>query len=128
MKIISKSNLRFAAQLAVAGILGLLVAYAFRLVKPAYTSGDYSSYFPDKSVSVVMYGTAWWKYCTSTREFLKQQKVRFVEYDVEKSAPAKAQFDQLNGESFPLLLIGDRKITGFAPSEFESALRALENP
>ena len=56
---------------------------------------DFSSLEPD---SVVLYSTSWCGYCAKTRQFFERNNINYVEYDVEKSAAAKRQYDELGGK------------------------------
>lgn len=80
---------------------------------------DFSSQHPE---GVVLYATEWCGYCRKTREFFKQHKIAFVEYDIEKSAEGRAQYNQLNGSGIPLVVIRGEVIRGYDPGSFKNAL------
>lgn len=62
-------------------------------------------------------------HCRQLKEFLQQRKVPFLEQDIERNQRAFAEFQQNGGRSVPLLLIGERKISGFDAKRIEQALR-----
>lgn len=80
---------------------------------------DFSAQHPE---GVVLYATSWCGYCAKTRDFFKANKIDYVEYDIEKSAEGKAQYDQLNGSGIPLVVIRGEVVRGYNPSVFKDAL------
>lgn len=96
-----------------------------KLLEKPYLQGDYSAYFPDAQTRVVIYGTATCPYCAKARAHMKRQNVAFVDFNVEESAKGGQQFKALKGAAVPVILIGDRLITGFKPAAIDDALRAV---
>lgn len=72
---------------------------------------------------VVLYATDWCGYCKKTREFFKQNNIAYVEYDIEKSAEGRAQYDQLHGSGIPLVMIRGQVLRGYDPDALKEALR-----
>ncbi len=97
------------------------------LLKKPYSEADHSEYYAGTGNKVILYGTDWCGYCAKTRAYLTAKKIPFSDMDIEKSATAKQQFAKLNGGPVPLLLVGDRRITGFNPDTLDSALKALDD-
>lgn len=64
---------------------------------------------------VVLYSTSWCGYCTKMRKHLNDHNVSFIEYDIETSEQGKHEFDQLNGNGIPLVLVKGRVVEGYAP-------------
>ncbi|MFC4160119.1 glutaredoxin family protein [Chitinimonas lacunae] len=118
-------TLGYAAFLAAGLGIGYCAAMVPRWLTPSYQQGDFSAYYPDPAVRVVLYGTDWCRYCKETRAFLQSRGIRYLDLDVEKSPVAARQFQQLGGQGYPLVLIGDRKFQGFEPSAFAEALQRL---
>lgn len=75
------------------------------------------------SEGVVLYATDWCGYCKKTREFFKQHNVAYVEYDIEKSAEGRSQYDQLRGSGVPLVMIQGEVFRGYDPNAFSRALK-----
>ena len=96
------------------------------LLKSSYVEGNYAAYFPRGTAKVAIYGTSWCQYCAKTRDYLHQHHVAFSDFDVEKSKQAKMEYDQLHGEGYPIILIGNRRINGFDRKTIESALDEID--
>ena len=64
---------------------------------------------------VVLYSTSWCGYCAKTRRFFERNKINYVEYDIEKSAIAKRQYDDLGGGGIPLVLVNRHLVRGYNP-------------
>jgi glutaredoxin len=113
------------ATILVGGLgVGLALAKLPKLLEKRYQHGDYSTYFPDASTRVVVYGTSTCPFCAKARAHLAKQQVAFADFNVDKSAAANQQFKALKGAAVPVILIGDRLITGFQPDVIDDALRA----
>lgn len=67
---------------------------------------------------VVMYSTRWCGYCKQARAYFKQNGIRFIEHDIERSADARRAYDRLGGKGVPLILVGDRRMSGFSVQRF----------
>jgi len=72
---------------------------------------------------VVLYGTSWCANCKMTRAYLRENKIPFFEYDVEKSPEGQRQFKALQGNGVPLLLVKNNVLRGFNPEAINKALR-----
>lgn len=114
-------GLILAAGLAVGRYLPLLV----RMVTPNYQQGNFDAYYPDALTRVVVYGTATCPYCIRTRAYLTERHIPFVDLDVVKSEKGKREFTTLGGKGVPLILIGDRQMTGFDQAAIDAALEKM---
>ncbi len=65
--------------------------------------------------TVVLYATSWCGYCEKTRNLLKENNIDYVELDIEESNEAKLEFDRLEGNGIPLVLIKGKVVEGYAP-------------
>ncbi|RTR39605.1 glutaredoxin family protein [Shewanella canadensis] len=77
---------------------------------------------PKNSVKkkIVMYATSWCQYCEKARNYFKNNKIRYIEYDVEKLLKRMKEFKKKGGTGYPLILIGKKhKMHGFSASGFE---------
>lgn len=66
---------------------------------------------------VVMYSTSWCGYCAKTRRFFERNNINYVEYDIEKSASAKREYDNLGDGGIPLVLVDRQLVRGYNPSK-----------
>lgn len=129
---INKREVRnFLLMAVVAAALGIGTAKVIpmmfpRIMPSTSVEGNYQKYFPSQEVKVVVYGTSWCPYCKQTREYLAERKIEFADLDIEKSKAAREQFTALGGQSLPLVLIGNRKITGYSKGDFDFALQHLQ--
>ncbi len=76
-----------------------------------------------KSTEVIMYSTAWCGYCKQARRYFRAQSIPFTEYDIEKSARGKKDYQALNGRGVPIILAGDRRMNGFSVEAFKRIYR-----
>lgn len=72
---------------------------------------------------VVLYATEWCGYCKKTRDFFKEHHIAYVEYDIEKSAEGRAQYDQLHGSGIPLIMIRGKVLRGYDPNALKRELQ-----
>lgn len=105
-------------------LLGSLFAWQYRVEIREWINPPAPPALPP-GTEVVLYATEWCGYCAKTREILVERGVPYREYDVEKSAEGKVQFEQLKGRGVPVLVVGDEVIHGFNKGAIDSALRAL---
>lgn len=78
---------------------------------------------PTSSRDVVMYSAAWCGYCKQARSYFKQQKIPFKEYDIETTQKGKRDYKKLGGNGVPLILVGDRRMSGFSVAGFKKLYR-----
>ncbi len=81
---------------------------------------NFSGYASSKKQKIVMYSTTWCGYCKMAKKYFVENKIHFVEYDIEKNAKAKRAYDTLGGRGVPVLVAGNRRMNGFSVSGFES--------
>jgi len=72
---------------------------------------------------VVIYTTDWCGYCKKAKKFMRKNNIAFSEYDIEKSARAKREYDRLNGHGVPLIVVGEKTLSGFSPSSLMALLK-----
>lgn len=75
---------------------------------------------PAKAKSVVMFSAEWCGYCRQARRFFQANRIAFRERDIEKESAARREYDRLGGTGLPLILVGDRRLTGFSEASFRS--------
>jgi glutaredoxin-like YruB-family protein len=76
-------------------------------------------------VAVVMYSTAWCGVCKRARKYFEDNRIAFVEYDVDKNVQARNEYLLLNPRrSVPTIKVGNEVVVGFSPAAIENALNA----
>ena len=78
-----------------------------------------------QSNQVVMYSTSWCKYCAKARRYFNKNNIDYTEVNIEQSAEARKEFDEVDGRVVPLILVGKYKITGFNQKKFSKIYREL---
>lgn len=72
---------------------------------------------------VVIYTTDWCGYCKKAKKFMRENRIAFTEYDIEKSARARREYQRLNGRGVPLIVVGDRTLSGFSAASLMALLK-----
>lgn len=122
---IAKTILSYAGIIAVGLLIGYVAPRLPMWLKPAYQEGDYSTHFQNTKSKVLLYGTVSCSFCQKTRAYFDENKIEFVELDVEKSPAAAARHAELGGEGVPVVIIDKRMIRGYQPEVFQQALQAM---
>ncbi|WP_456379803.1 glutaredoxin family protein [Thiolapillus sp.] len=76
-----------------------------------------------KPPRITLYGTAGCGHCRQLKQWLQQQRIRFMEMDVQQNARAFKDFRRHGGQDVPLLVAGREKIQGFNPATLPARLR-----
>ena len=119
---LAKSILSYSLILAAGLGIGASVPYVVDALKPAYTTGDYSAYYSDAKTNVVLYGTASCPYCIQARSFLRERNIAFIDRDVSNSVEDRRDFARLGKQAVPVILVGERMLTGFNQAHLEAAV------
>lgn len=96
--------------------------------KPGYSEGDFSAYFPDAKTNVVLYGTATCPYCAQARAYLRERNIPFADVDVNTSSKGQRDFAELGARVVPVILVGERRLTGFNRRQIDAALAEAGHP
>jgi len=78
-----------------------------------------SSSKTSRNKRVTMYSTAWCGYCKKAKKYFQAKGIPFVEYDIEKNARAKKDYDALGGKGVPVIVMGKKRMNGFSVAGFE---------
>lgn len=62
-------------------------------------------------------------HCHAAKQWLKQQGLRFEEWNVETQPRARKLFQQLGGRGVPLITVGDKTLNGFDPKTLSQWLK-----
>jgi len=84
-----------------------------------YTNVTIENSDKDVGQKVVMYSTAWCGYCKKARNYFRQNKIAFVDYDIENNAKAKKRYDKLGTTGVPVIFVGKKRMSGFSAQRFE---------
>ena len=63
--------------------------------------------------------TAWCGYCKKAKKYFQKKGIPFVEYDIEKNARAKRDYDAIGGKGVPVIVMGKKRMNGFSVAGFE---------
>ena len=94
--------------------------------RPAYYNQQFDTPAPFVHVttrkSVEIFVTSWCPYCQKLEAFLKQKKIRYTRYDIERNRKGAALHRQLGGGGVPVTKIGSNVIRGFDQDQIAAAL------
>jgi len=61
-------------------------------------------------------------YCKQAKAHLNRAGVPFREYDIQQDARARSRYDQLGGGGVPLILVGERRLSGYSAARLDAML------
>ena len=82
---------------------------------------DTSKFVHNKKV--VMFSASWCGYCKKAKAYFKKNRIRFTEYDIEKSSKGKRLYAQMGATGVPVILVGNKRMNGFSESGFKHLYR-----
>lgn len=88
-----------------------------------YESVSYDTSLFDTGKKVVMYSTSWCGYCKQAKRYFERKGIAYAEYDIEKNARAKRQYDKMRAKGVPVILVGKQRMNGFSEAGFERIYR-----
>jgi glutaredoxin len=68
---------------------------------------------------LVMYTTTRCGYCAKARRYFAKNSISYSEKNIELEEAYRKEFDQLGGKGVPVILVGNKKMTGFSQQKFE---------
>ncbi len=75
-------------------------------------------------MGVTIYGTSHCPWCQKTREFLKQNKIKFNDINIEENEKARKEIIKKSGQlGVPVIDIDGKIIVGFDESALRKALK-----
>ncbi len=116
----------YAAILALGLGVGRVASKVPQWLTPAYVEGNFQAYYPDAATKVVLYGTKTCPYCQQTRAYLDQHHIPFADIDVGHAGKGQQDYRSFGETAVPVILIGNRRITGFKLPVIEAALEQLK--
>lgn len=94
-----------------------------RLRVNTYQAVSYDTADINTVTEVVMYSASWCGVCKTARRYFQDNDIRFTEYDIEKSAQGRADYQRLGARGVPVILVGKQRMNGFSVEGFESLYR-----
>ncbi|WP_435275568.1 glutaredoxin family protein [Psychrobium sp. nBUS_13] len=93
--------------------------------EPMVTIGNYSKFGITSESPVIIFTTDWCPVCQRLKNYFNLKNINYIEYDVEKDIKGLQLFNELKGDSYPLILIDNNLIRGFSQIDVEIKLREL---
>jgi glutaredoxin len=104
-------------------MLGEARKYADRVTRPRIAVTKIVKQEKSAPVSddgkVVLYSASWCPFCDRARAYFQRNGVAFNEYDTEKNAKGRRDYEAMNGDGIPIVLVNNHKIVGWKQREFE---------
>jgi glutaredoxin len=75
-----------------------------------------------QQVKVTLYSTRQCPNCRHAKTFLQNNKVRFIEFDIEKNQRAFKEFQRLGARGVPVIMIGNTRVDGFNVKKLQQVL------
>jgi glutaredoxin len=107
--------------LALVAVVAKTAIDALRVASVETTSADVAA-----APRVKVFTTKWCPVCKTARAWLDDQKIEWVERDVEKDPEAAAEFRKLGGRVVPTFVIDGEVKTGFDPTWVKHAVEKAE--
>ncbi len=76
-----------------------------------------------KTPKIVMYSAQWCGVCKQARAYFKKNRIRYKEYDIDKSEEGRTRYRKLNGRGVPIIMVGKSRMNGFSPAYFDQLYR-----
>ena len=95
-------------------------------IAPYYPSSGLVNYEKTENAyyrEVLLLTTSLSPYSAKTRAFLKDNNVKFTEYDIETSDKGRQTFEHFKGRRVPLVVISNRVVEGYNEFEMDKLLR-----
>ena len=94
----------------------------------SYQSVSYDAFEVDRSISaagakVVILSASWCGSCKKAKKYFRKNRIRYTDYDIEKSSRGKRLFEKMGATGVPVIIVGDKRMNGFSESGFERLIR-----
>ena len=76
-----------------------------------------------KQKQLILLTTSWCPACKRAKAYLREKRIVFTEYDIERSSIGKRLYKERSGHAIPMVIIGDEYRTGFSPAWVEKRLK-----
>ncbi|MBA6397610.1 hypothetical protein [Colwellia sp. BRX10-4] len=82
--------------------------------KNSIEEGNYSRYFKNLDEDIIIVSVDWCKYCDELKVLLKENRVKFYNFDPSKELNNSNIFHELNSDVFPIIVTNNIKIKGYS--------------
>ena len=94
----------------------------------SYQSVSYGTSKVDTSniaprTKVVILSASWCGSCKKAKKYFKKNRIRYTDYDIEKSSKGKRLYKQLGATGVPVIMVGKKRMNGFSEAGFERLIR-----
>jgi glutaredoxin len=115
------NNAQSSTRLIWVFIASILIGFTSLATLPAVYAKSSSQSSVEKS-EVVILTASWCHYCTKTRQYLTSNKIKFTEYDIEKSNLGYQLYRSLGGKGVPVIKVGENVMYGYNPEKLKQTL------
>ena len=85
----------------------------------SYSTVSYEFATVNHSKGVVMYSTSWCGYCKKARAYFDQHNITYTDYNIEKNAVAKQEYQAMGATGVPVIIVGNKRMNGFSVKGFQ---------
>ncbi|NDY96546.1 glutaredoxin family protein [Wenzhouxiangella limi] len=111
--------MRFGTSVLMVGLLALSAVVLWRSGQQGVTATDIS---PEHEL--VFFSAPWCGYCDRARAWFDDQRIDYLEIDIESSTDANRLWRDAGGRGVPLVLVGDERIAGYSIDAYQRALQS----
>ncbi|HAH07859.1 MAG TPA: hypothetical protein DCM05_15270 [Elusimicrobia bacterium] len=72
---------------------------------------------------VTILSAQWCGVCTRAKAYMKDHKIAFEEWDIDKSEYARSKMNELGAKGVPVILVGKQKMVGFSAETLEEMIK-----
>ena len=69
---------------------------------------------------VVIYTTHWCTICKKAKNYFRDNRIAYVEYDIKKTRTGRNDYKLLQGKGVPIIIVGDKRMNGFRVASFDA--------
>lgn len=89
----------------------LILLFIALVYMPSSFANETDKTASDKTINI--YTTNWCPACNNAKTFFHNNKIPYIEHNVEEDPEARKRFDELGAVGVPYIVIGNGSVTGF---------------